>query len=138
MTIFAVWLPLAYPATSLAQRLVARYAVGSTPEEIARALASAPPGEIARLEVLVRVLLAIPLALAALAGGYLVGRWGRNVGVIHAALAGLVAGIVSCGLSWARGEFSWAPLAGIALAVPMSSLGGWLGRRRVAARGGVG
>ena len=136
LAIFTAWLPLAYPATLLARTLLARYAQGSTPEEVARALASAPAGEIARLEVEVRLLLALPLAVAAFAGGYLVGRWGRRVGVREAALAGLVTGLLTCALSWSREGFSWAPLAGIALSVPMSAWGGAAGLRTLRAKGG--
>jgi hypothetical protein len=45
---------------------------------------------------------ALGLALAALAGGFLVGRWGpTGVGVREAALAGLSAATLAVGLSWA-------------------------------------
>ena len=136
VAIFTVWLPLAYPATMIAGRVLAVYAQGATPEEVARSLASAPPGEILKLEIAVRLLLALPLAIAAFAGGYLVGRWGRNVGVREAALAGLTTGLVTCALSWARVGFSWAPIAGIALAAPMAAWGGAAGLRTLRSRGG--
>src|SRR5438552_5827003 len=64
--IFAAWLPLAYLAEAIKSRLAASLGVGGA---IALALA--------------------PLALAAVAGGFLVGRFGKPAGPREAALSGL-------------------------------------------------
>jgi hypothetical protein len=126
--IFTAWLPLAYLGNLLQQRLFARFAGDDTPEEIANAIKSAAPDEMMRLRIGVLLLLALPLALAAFAGGYLVGRWGKEAGVREALLAGLATGLVTCVLAWGGAGFSWAALAGAALATPMSAWGGAWGR----------
>ena len=82
------------------------------------------------------VVLAAGLALAAMAGGFLVGRWGAaGVGVREAALAGLAAGLIATALAFgAPGALSGA-LAAIAVAVPFAALGAKLGLGRRAGGG---
>ncbi len=110
--IFVVWLPLAWLTTLVVLRL-------GGPEAPAAVQA---------------LLFAASLVLAALAGGYLVGRWGtRGVGVREAALSGLSAGVVSAML--ASGSLG-APLRLLVLAVailvaaPPAALGGRLGMKK--------
>src|SRR5258708_5091866 len=67
------------------------------------------------------------LALSAVAGGFLVGRWGaRGVGVREATLAGLIATVVAAALSWsfigALEPLLWTTVAVAAIAVPMAAL----------------
>jgi len=110
--IFVLWLPLAW----LAARVLLPFGAGQ---------ASALSGALT---------FAASLVLSALAGGYLVGRWGtRGVGVRQAALAGLSAALVaalagSAGLS--LGLRALIVAAAVAVAVPPAALGGRLGMKR--------
>jgi hypothetical protein len=71
---------------------------------------------------------ALSSVLAALAGGYLVGRWGAaGVGVREAGLAGLAAALVASVLAWVQAGLSLGPLVTVLLLVPAAGLGGWLG-----------
>jgi hypothetical protein len=134
LLVFGAWLPLAYAASVIEARLLSRFAQASSEEAIAIAIREAAPHDAARLRFQVLLLLAMPLVLGAFAGGFIVGRWSKDAGVREAALAGLAAALVACVLSWIESGISAAPLAGIALAVPMAALGGWSGvQRRLAA-----
>jgi hypothetical protein len=116
VAIFVAWLPL----SALAVKIAAR--VGTREEE------ASPLG---RAAVLVLGSFAAALALGALGGGFLVGRWGGPaVGVREAALAGLVAAIVAALVSWLSLGLAPATLVVVAVATPMAALGGTLGVRR--------
>jgi hypothetical protein len=111
LAIFAVWVPLAWLSTLAAVRVA--------PDGSAGALAARS------------LVLAVGLAVSAVAGGYLVGRWGTaGVGVREAALAGFVAALVAIALAWLTIGVSAGALATLAVAVPPAALGGYLGRRR--------
>jgi hypothetical protein len=110
--IFVVWLPLAWVTTLVVLRL----------------------GGPSAAPVVPALLFAGSLVLAAMAGGYLVGRWGtRGVGVREAALSGLTAGIVAAAMGSG-------PLGGtlrvlvtavaVAVAAPSAALGGRLGMKK--------
>ena len=71
------------------------------------------------------------VAVACLAGGYLVGRWGTSgVGVREAALAGLLAALVAGAFAWGAPGALAGVVATTAVAVPVAALGGKLGLRR--------
>jgi hypothetical protein len=107
--IFAVWLPLVYVA------------------ELAAARIGAEGG--ARVASI--VLLAASLAIAALAGGFLIGRWGGPaVGVREAALAGLAAALIAGGLAVGGPGALVGAVLSVAVAVPFAAIGGRLGLRR--------
>jgi tRNA-(ms[2]io[6]A)-hydroxylase len=109
LAIFVVWVPLAFMAAWVASRLDAS---GGSPVGAA-------------------VVLAAGLALAASAGGFLVGRWGAaGVGVREAALAGLAAALIASALAFGAPGALSGGLAAIAVAVPFAALGGKLGLRR--------
>ena len=109
LAIFVVWLPLAFLAGLAAVRL----------------------GGFADAPLLSVALLASGLAVAAGAGGFLVGRWGPGgVGVREAALAGLAAALVASGLSLGAPGALAGALVTIAVAVPCAALGGRMGLRR--------
>jgi hypothetical protein len=112
LAIFVVWLPLAFLAGLAAMKLGGFGGLGASPGLSVAVLASG-------------------LAIAATAGGFLVGRWGPpGVGVREAALAGLAAALVASGLSLgAPGALAGAVVT-IAVAVPFAALGGRLGLRR--------
>jgi hypothetical protein len=117
VAIFTAWLPLSALAGAIGSRIAAR-AEGGDPSQLHRAGAT------------IALVHAVGLALGAVAGGYVVGRWGETgAGVREAALAGLGAAIVAAGVSWA----SFGPTTGAILvtlvAVPMAALGGRLGLR---------
>jgi hypothetical protein len=130
LLVFGAWLPLAYAASAIETRLLARFAQATSQDAVASALREASPHDAARLRFQVLILLTMPLALGAFAGGFIVGRWSKDAGVREAALAGLAAALVACVLSWADAGISVAPLAGVAIAVPMAALGGWSGAQR--------
>ena len=107
--IFVVWLPLAWATTVLVTRL--------------GGLDEAPVGRM--------LLFGLSLALASLAGGYLVGRWGtQGVGVREAALAGLAAAIIATALAWGAVGFSLGALLTVVFAVPAAALGGRVGLKK--------
>jgi len=109
LAIFVVWLPLAFLAAWIASRMDAS---GASP-------------------VAAVVVLAAGLALAALAGGFLVGRWGASgVGVREAALAGLASAIIASALAFGAPGALWGALATVVVAVPFAAVGGKLGLRR--------
>jgi hypothetical protein len=119
LAIVVVWVPLAWLSVLAAAR------VGSgTPD----AAANAPDAAVVVQRTLV---LAAGLALAAFAGGALVGRWGHaGAGVRQAALAGLVAALAATLLAWTTLGVSLGSLATLVVAVPFAALGGRIGRRR--------
>ena len=102
--IFAAWLPLAYVAEAVKARLA---------PSVAGAIALA----------------VAPLALAALAGGFLVGRFGKPAGPREAALAGVATGLVASGLACGAAGLSWTPLVAIAALVPFAWGGGAWGAK---------
>jgi hypothetical protein len=111
LAIFVVWLPLAWLSTLASLRLEQ---VASGPALAAGVFLASAAG----------------LAGAALAGGYLIGRWGApGVGVREASLAGLAAAVLAMLLAW-RSGLSLSALATVAIAVPPAALGGRLGLRR--------
>jgi hypothetical protein len=84
------------------------------------------------------VLFAAGLAVASVAGGFLVGRWGaQKVGVREAALAGLVAALAAAALAWGAAGMVGAVVT-TAIAVPSAALGGRLGHRARPALGAPG
>jgi len=109
LAIFVVWLPLAFLAAWIASRM----------------------NDAGASQVGAVVVLAAGLALAALAGGFLVGRWGASgVGVREAALAGLASAIIASALSFGAPGSLWGALATVVVAVPFAAVGGKLGLRR--------
>jgi hypothetical protein len=109
LAFFVVWLPLAFLS----------------------ALVATAVGGLERSPVLAVTALVSALAVGAVAGGFLVGRWGApGVGIREAALAGLATSLVATGLSLGAPGGVVGGLATIVVAVPCAALGGWLGLRR--------
>ncbi len=117
VAIFVVWLPLSAAAGSVASGL-SRGDPGAAPHaSLGAAIVFASTS-------------AIALALSALAGGFVVGKWGgRGVGVREASLAGLGTSLVAVVASWLSFGFAPGALLVIPIAVPLAALGGWLGVR---------
>jgi tRNA-(ms[2]io[6]A)-hydroxylase len=129
--IFGAWLPLAWIGQALGLRL-ARARLGDLPDDLAaiqQRLTELPKDERGRIWVSILSPQVFALALAALAGGYLVGRWGQGAGVraaaVAAALVSVVAGMLSCSATGA----AWTALAVAVVAVPCAAGGGRLGVR---------
>jgi hypothetical protein len=115
--IFVAWLPLSAIAFALASRV----AQTADPEDRARLL---------RDGIAIGMTYASAIALGALGGGFIVGRWaGGGVGTRHAALSGLAAAGVAMALSCASFGFAPRSLLVAVVTVPAATLGGVLGRR---------
>jgi hypothetical protein len=139
VTIFAVWLPLAYAAAAVTRGMVAsHFGADASADQIALAMNAMSEGERMRLSAMLALPPVMGLALAAFCGGLLVGRFGSGTGTREAALAGAVATIVASALSW-RGFSGSALLTTLVIglvAVGFAIWGGKLGasrRKRVAA-----
>jgi len=114
LAIVTTWVP----AAAIAGAFVARFAVRS---------GQVLPGDVLRIEGAY----ALALTLGAVAGGYVVGRWGAAAaGLREAALSGLVASLAAAGASWVSLGPSPAPAVLPLLIVPAAALGGMLGLRR--------
>jgi hypothetical protein len=128
VAIFVVWLPLAALAQALSLRVVeARL---GTLESLDAARDALPHVPAADRELIAAALFGFPsaaLALAALAGGFLVGRWGGRAGPREAALAGVASVLAVSMLAWMSSGLSWAPLAALFVAGPVAAGGGWIG-----------
>jgi hypothetical protein len=104
--IFTAWLPLAYLSTALVAGAGGASIVGPL------------------------LAMILPLVVAGMAGGFLVGRFGEPAGVREALLSGLVTGLVSIALSALSGPISPLSLVVLAIATGAAAGGGALGVRR--------
>jgi hypothetical protein len=119
LAIFTVWIPLAAIAGAIAARLPVRAddGPGATWARLGPGLAAVG-------------LYAAALAVGAVLGGFLVGRWGTpGVGVREAALAGLGAAVVAAGITWASFGPSAGSLLVVVVSAPLAALGGRVGLR---------
>jgi tRNA-(ms[2]io[6]A)-hydroxylase len=119
VAIFIAWLPLAALVTALLRRALEHAEAGGAPRSIQAAMVA---------------LHAVAFALAGLAGGYLVGRYGGRAGVREAIASGLIAAAVAWALAVVQGApagvLGWAMLL-----VVMATLGG--ASARAGGRAGV-
>jgi hypothetical protein len=127
LAILTAWLPLAYAAEAVSVRLIAAR-LGNLD------VRAVSPEEQARMSFVLWILPVAALALAASAGGYVLGRWGERATIRQAAEAGALVAFLPVILSGVRSGASWASLAGLAVAVPAAALGAWVGRRWRSAR----
>jgi hypothetical protein len=113
--ILTAWLPLAYAGAAL----------------VAPGRATATEGG-EQGGALAKLLLAttLPLVLAAVGGGFLVGRFGKPAGVREARLAGLLTGLLAVGMTALSGPFSPLFLLVIAIAGGSAWVGGAAGVRQ--------
>jgi hypothetical protein len=125
VAIFVAWLPLAWVAEAIGRRLVASKVQGGE-----AALAELSRSE--RLSALALIALpqAAALALASIAGGFLVTRFGQGTTARDAAFAGACVGLLALGLTFAQAGFSVAALVVPILAIAFAGVGGRLGLRR--------
>lgn len=125
VAIFVAWLPLAYLAEAVGRRLAAGR-VGPGEDAIAKLSRSD------RLTVLAMIAApqAVALVLAAMAGGFLVTRFGQGTRRRDAAFSGLSVGLLALGLTYSQAGFSLAAVIVPLLATGAAAAGGALGRRR--------
>jgi hypothetical protein len=116
IAIVVVWVPLAALAVSITARCTAD---GHGPDHLRHSTLALAASS------------AFALALAALAGGLLVGKWGGTVGgPLGAAAAGLVVGVVAVVASWVALGFEPGASIVAAISVAFAALGGKLARLR--------
>jgi hypothetical protein len=115
LAIVAVWVPLSSLVGAVAARLFAH---------------TIDPSALRRAALLTSSAYMVALAVGALAGGYLVGKWGPpNVGMRQAALAGLTASAALTAVTWASYGATIGLLLLAVFAPPMAALGARLGVR---------
>lgn len=101
VAIFAVWLPLAYVGGHVSRSvLTSRFGATTDQEEVARLVAEMSAGERARLMTMIALPGLLALALAAFAGGILVGRFGQGFAGRSAGAAGGVTALVATVLAY--------------------------------------
>jgi len=117
LAIVALWVPLSALVGAVAARSLA-----PTSDEAA----------LARAAFLTSAAYLAELALGAVAGGYLIGKWGpAGVGVRQAALAGLAAAtVLAVGTCASLGPTAGGVLAILLVSPAMAALGGRMGARR--------
>jgi hypothetical protein len=120
--IFTVWLPLAAWTASMAQR----WAEGDS--------AGAPN----RASAGFATLSCLALAVAAFAGGFVIGKArGGTKALREAVLSGLTAALVAVVASWLTLGFNVSSIAAVAIAGAFSAIGGKVGQPRGPARGPI-
>lgn len=133
VAIFAAWLPLAAAAGALARRAFeATFGAAATEADVARVLGAMSTGERVRFTLSQALPQAAALSLAAFAGGFLVGRFGKGTGLREAALSGAATALMAAALTVKGLELGWAAavtlLLTAALATGFATLGGRVGR----------
>jgi tRNA-(ms[2]io[6]A)-hydroxylase len=129
--IFAAWVPLAMLAAALVTRLMPQPS-GLDERSMGAWLAAAPAAELARFWGVLIGIPALAFALAALAGGWLIGKFNARTERWDAALAGLVAASAAWALALTRMDFAIAAAALIgagALGSSASHVGSLIARR---------
>jgi tRNA-(ms[2]io[6]A)-hydroxylase len=130
---FALWLPLAYAAEALRHRLfLARFGAAASREEVTAAFAAMSD----RQRLLWTTTQTLPhlaaFAAGAFAGGLLVGRFGKGVGLRESALSGVLTALVALAVSW-RVIAEGGAFAAVSVVVPLvvavgfAALGGRVG-----------
>lgn len=131
VVIFGALLPLVVVAQKVQAKLLAdRFGSVDSPEQAQIIVQSLSRGEYMRYVASAMGPSLVAVALAGMAGGYVVGRWGGdNAGIREAAIAGVTSTLVITALSWGR-----VPLAGVLivllLLVAMAALGAKVGLRK--------
>lgn len=129
--IFGAWLPLMAGAQWISNQLLyRRFGVSLSPDSM-RVIASLDAAERARIGMYLAIPHSIALALAAVAGGFLVGRYSKGLGAREASISGVALALVIGGLTFGAVGVSGL-LTTLMLAVPFAGLGGHVGKRRAA------
>ena len=124
----SIWAPLAMVASWASAAWVRRIVGELPPDELGLRLADADAGDRFWVAFAVTGLPIVAFALACLAGGALVGRFGGRAGAREAAFAGALTSAAGAGLTLLQGGAP-AALAGLVVLAPVGTLGAWLGGR---------
>lgn len=99
--IFAVWLPLSYVGGALQRSmLAAKFGADASAEQIALATAAMTPGERTQLMLSQALPVVFALALAAFAGGVVVGKFGAGAGPKESARSGAITALIAVAISF--------------------------------------
>jgi hypothetical protein len=131
---FGACVPFQYLAEALTQRIMHAW-VGDpdSAAATAEALGALSTGDRAKVWLAVVGIRALPLLVASLFGGYVVGRWGGdNAGVREAAISGVAVTIIVSVLAFAVVGLGawWTPALILLLTVPSAAWGGKVGKTR--------
>jgi tRNA-(ms[2]io[6]A)-hydroxylase len=124
----SIWVPLAMLSSWIAARAVRRVVGESPPDAIADQLTSAAGGTRAALWLAVTATPMLSFAVACLAAGALVGRFGQRAGAKEAAFGGALAAAAGAMLSAVQAGWVFS-LVGLAVLAPVGAGAGWLGGR---------
>lgn len=129
-TLFAlsIWVPLAMLSSWIAGRAVHRWVGEGPPDAVAEQLAAAAGPTRVGLWFAVTVVPILSFAVACLAAGALVGRFGSKAGEREAMLGAALAGAVGASLSALQAGWAFS-LMGLLVLVPVGAGAGWLGGR---------
>jgi hypothetical protein len=123
VAIFAAWLPLSYGANVLVRRaLAATFGDAASPAEIAARLQTMPAEARQRIIAIEFAPHVFALAVAAFAGGYIVGRHGPNAGAREGAACGISIALLAVVISCIEAGPSLGPLLAL---VPASIFAAW-------------
>jgi tRNA-(ms[2]io[6]A)-hydroxylase len=129
-TLFAlsIWVPLAMLSSWIAGRVVHRLVGDVPPDAIADQLATAAGTTRVGLWFAVTVVPILSFAVACVAAGALVGRFGNRAGTKEATQGAALAAAVGALLSIVQGGWVFS-MAGLLVLVPVGAGAGWLGGR---------
>jgi tRNA-(ms[2]io[6]A)-hydroxylase len=135
VAIFAAWLPLAYVAGAVsAKMMAARFGADASKDAIDLALRAMTSGERAQIMATVALPNVLGLALAAFAGGVVVGRFGAGPYPARvAALSGAVTAFIASAIAWAgfTAATAIAAIVTFAVAIGFAAWGGRFGASRL-------
>jgi hypothetical protein len=99
--IFAAWLPLSYVGGAVQRSMLAsKFGADASADQIALATAAMTPGERAQLMLTQALPVVLALALAAFAGGVVVGKFGAGAGPKESARSGAITALIAVAISF--------------------------------------
>ena len=120
IAILAVWLALAYVAGAITRGMMqSRFGKDASEEQVQLAMAAMDANERARLMATIAIPNVLALAIAAFAGGFIVGRFGSGTGPKEAARSGAVVALIVSIVAWRGVSISSFVALVVVLAVAM-------------------
>lgn len=99
--IFAAWLPLSYVGGAVQRSMLSsKFGADASAEQVAIATAAMTPGERAQLMLSQALPVVFALALAAFAGGIVVGKFGAGAGPKESARSGAITALIAVAISF--------------------------------------
>jgi hypothetical protein len=99
--IFATWLPLSYVGGAVQRSMLAsKFGADASADQIALATAAMSAGERGRLMISQALPVVFALALAAFAGGLVVGKFGAGAGPKESARSGAITALIAVAISF--------------------------------------